>query len=370
MGQRPSPVEDGEVTSNFWRGRRVLITGHTGFKGSWLSFWLRHMGALVTGYSLAPIEPSLFTLLRESEFVNHVIGDIRDLDSVKHVVGVSQPEIVFHFAAQSLVRLSYDRPVETYATNVLGTAHVLEAARGADVRAIVVATSDKVYENHEWHWGYRENEPLGGSDPYSSSKACAELVVKAYRASFFMGAGAPRLATARAGNVVGGGDWAHDRLVPDVMRAFATGESVRIRNPRSVRPWQHVLDPLHGYLILAERLFGDDGSLASAWNFGPVGRGENVERLVSRIAAAWGGGSIECEAGPHPPEAVSLHVDSTKARTLLGWKPHLPFEESLDWTVAWYREQMNGADARQLLMRDIEQFEQRCTCSPSAQSVS
>jgi CDP-glucose 4,6-dehydratase len=355
-------VEGVVVNHGFWRGRRVFVTGHTGFKGSWLALWLAQAGAAVTGYALpARTEPSLFLLAGVSGAIASIEGDVRDLNALQTAVHEANPEIVFHLAAQSLVRPSYVDPVGTYATNVMGTVHVLEALRGCTARAAVIVTSDKCYENREWVWGYREVEPLGGHDPYSNSKACAELVTAAYRASFFNRKASPRIATARAGNVIGGGDWADDRLVPDMMRAFAARRPVLIRNPHSIRPWQHVLEPLHGYISLAEALSADDGAqYADAWNFGPHDDdARTVEWIVERVAQQWGDGARwAVDANPQPPEAKYLKLDSSKSRQLLGARPRTTLATALEWTVAWYRNCAASPDrARELILGDIARFE-------------
>ena len=344
----------------FYRGKRVLVTGHTGFKGSWLSLWLQGAGADVSGFALAPpTEPSLFDLARVGRDMRSEIGDVRDEGRVARFVAEVGPEIVFHLAAQPLVRESYDRPVETFATNVMGTAHVLEAARRAGTaRAVVVVTSDKCYENREWVWGYREDEAMGGHDPYSSSKGCAELVTAAYRRSFFA-SGPTAVASARAGNVFGGGDWAKDRLVPDAMKAFVEGRPLLLRNPSATRPWQHVLEPLDGYLALAEALYNEGDAFAGGWNFGP--REEDarpVREVVESLVARWGdGASWGLEPGSQPHEAHSLRLDCSKARARLGWRPRLDLETGLRWTVDWYRGLAGGADARALTLHDLERFE-------------
>jgi CDP-glucose 4,6-dehydratase len=339
---------------NFWHGRRVLVLGHTGFKGSWLCLWLHRMGADIAGLSLpSPTEPSLYSLAGLHGVVATTYGDVRDLDVVTDAVRTWQPEIVFHLAAQALVRASYRQPVATYATNVMGTVHVLEAVRATpSVRSVVVVTSDKCYENREWAWGYRESDALGGHDPYSNSKACAELVVAAYRRSFLAvpGGRVVGVATTRAGNVIGGGDWADDRLLPDCMRALSAGRCIEIRNPHAIRPWQHVLDPLRGYLLLAEHLHADAATFGDAWNFGPADDDARpVSWIVSRVVEQWGEGaawSLACGDAPH--ETNWLKVDASRARMKLGWAPRLTLADALAWTVAWYRCLSAGAAARAL----------------------
>lgn len=346
---------------NFWPNRRVFVTGHTGFKGAWLVQWLKRLGAEVTGYALAPdTAPSLFEAARVGQGMCSVLADVRDLGSLSDALADSGAEIVFHLAAQSLVRESYARPVDTYATNVMGTVNVLEAVRtNGGVRAVVVVTSDKCYENREWLWAYREDERLGGHDPYSNSKACAELVTAAYRDSFFRGDGAPRIATARAGNVIGGGDWARDRLVPDLLRAFEGKEPALIRNPEAIRPWQHVLEPLHGYLMLAEALV-ETPDLAAAWNFGP---GEQDVRPVRWVAdtlvSLWGQGAAWVQDEREKPhEAMLLKVDSTRARTLLGWRPRLSLNLALEWIVEWQKEFETAPErSARLTLDQIARFE-------------
>ena len=358
LGQRA--MEDLGLTAGpqpaFWQGRRVLLTGHTGFKGGWLALWLQSMGAIVRGIALAPpATPSLFEAARVGEGMGHHVADIRDFAAIRPLVADFQPDTVFHLAAQPLVRLSYRQPVETYATNVMGTVHVLEAAREAgSVRAIVNVTTDKCYENREWPWGYRENEPLGGHDPYSSSKACAELASSAWRRSFLEGDGIA-LATARAGNVIGGGDWAEDRLVPDVLRALQGGEPVRIRNPQAIRPWQHVLEPLSGYLLLAERLHTHGQADADAWNFGPSDEDARpVQWIVERLCAGWGdGASWTSQPGEHPHEAAWLKLDISKARQRLNWTPRWTLDTALAHTVAWHRAWQAGQDMRAVCLQQI-----------------
>lgn len=346
----------------FWRGRRVLLTGHTGFKGSWLALWLQSLGAQVTGYALPPqTRPNLFQEARVGDSMQSIEGDVRDLAALTRAVQVSRPEVVFHLAAQSLVRRSYRDPLETYATNVMGTVHLLEAVRATSgIRAVVNVTSDKCYENREWTWGYREIEPLGGADPYSSSKACAELVTAAYRQSFFGdAASSPALATARAGNVIGGGDWAEDRLVPDVLSAFLAGRPATLRRPQAVRPWQHVLEPLGGYLLLAQRLLARDAGAAGAWNFGPDGGdAQPVQVVVERLARLWGeGAGWQPQPGDHPHEASLLMLDISKARHQLGWRPRLPLDAALSWVVDWARAHRDGADARALTLQQIQAYQ-------------
>lgn len=343
-----SRVPDHSLFGGTFDGRRVLVTGHTGFKGSWLVRWLLSLGAEVTGYALEPpTDPSLFVALGLDSQIDHHIGDVRDLDHLREVMRAARPEIVLHLAAQPLVRLSYDQPVETYATNVMGTVHLLESARQVDtVRAIVNVTSDKCYENREWEFAYRENDPMGGHDPYSSSKGCSELVTAAYRSSFFGPGATACVASARAGNVIGGGDWALDRIIPDCVRALASGEPIVVRNPEAVRPWQHVLEPLSGYLWLASRLFTDAHALDGAWNFGPAPSGNiTVREVVDAAIAQWGHGSSTspASAGPAPHEARFLKLDYSKAADLLGWRPSWDVDEAIERTVRWYRDTDSGA---------------------------
>jgi CDP-glucose 4,6-dehydratase len=349
------------VDPAFWSGKRVFLTGHSGFKGSWLSLWLSEMGAVVKGFSLAPdTDPSLFEAARIADVVESQFGDIRDLEAVRQSMGAFRPDIVIHMAAQPLVRLSYRDPVGTYATNVMGTVHVLEAARQvAGLRAIVCITTDKCYENKEWVWGYREDEPMGGHDPYSNSKGCAELVSAAYRRSFFDGGEGAALATARAGNVVGGGDWAEDRLIPDILRAFGEGRPVPIRNPLATRPWQHVLEPLSGYLTLAEALYDGGGDYAEGWNFGP--RDEDarpVQWIVEHMVERWGAGaSWERDAGYHPHEARFLKLDISKARERLRWQPRWPLETTLARIVDWHKAWIAGDDMQAYCRAEIGDYQ-------------
>lgn len=345
----------------FWRGRRVLVTGHTGFKGSWLAHWLLVEGAEVTGFALAPCStPSLFDLLELSGRMNHVVGDIRDVAHVAKTVAAARPEIVLHLAAQPLVRLSYREPAETWATNVTGTINLLEALRlVAGIRACVVVTSDKCYENREWPWGYRENEALGGHDPYSSSKGAVELAVASWRRSFFADPGACRLASARAGNVIGGGDWSQDRIVSDFVTAIQQGRPLRLRNPAATRPWQHVLEPLSGYLHLAWRLCQDDGSAFSeAWNFGPLDSSvTTVEALARRLVAAYGAGEVETSGNSaQPHEAGLLKLDCSKAAMRLGWRGVWDVATTVERTARWYLAQQSGISARHLVDRDLSDY--------------
>jgi CDP-glucose 4,6-dehydratase len=345
-------VEAVGVDAGFWHGRRVLVTGHNGFKGSWLALWLSSLGASVTGFSARlGGGPSLCSLARVDEDVEHHEGDVRDADAVDAVVRACDPEVVLHLAAQPIVRRSYTDPASTFETNVIGTARLLDALREApSLRSVVVVTSDKCYENRGLDRGYREDEPLGGADPYSASKAAQELVAHAYRRSF----GLP-LATARAGNVIGGGDFAEDRLVPDAMRAAAAGEPVRVRNPSAVRPWQHVLCPLEGYLMLAEQV----PNAAEAFNFGPADDDAlPVGRIVERLAALWPGGiAVNVARDPDAPaEARTLHLDSTRAKTGLGWTPRWDLDRALGEVVDWHRAFVDGADMRAKTLEQIQRF--------------
>lgn len=344
----------------FWSGRRVFITGHTGFKGSWLSLWLQGMGAKLAGFALnPPTTPSLFDEAHVAAGMLSTIGDIREAEGLAAAMRAFEPEVVIHMAAQPLVRLSYKDPLLTYATNVMGTAHLLEAVRNTpSVRAVVNVTTDKCYENREWVWGYREDEPMGGHDPYSSSKGCSELVTTAYRKSFFAG-GRVALASARAGNVIGGGDWASDRLLPDVLRAFERDEPVVIRYPKAIRPWQHVLEPLSGYLVLAEQLCSDDGQrYASAWNFGPRdGDAKPVEWIVDRMTAAWGANAQwRLDAAEQPHEAHFLKLDISKAGSDLGWLPRWRLQTALDEIVHWHRAWLRREDMRELCLEQIGKY--------------
>jgi CDP-glucose 4,6-dehydratase len=344
------------MNPSFWAGRRVLVTGHTGFKGSWLSLWLADAGANVIGYSEGiPTTPSLYDAAAVEETLTSVVGDIRDRAKLKDTVERERPEVVFHLAAQPLVRRSYVEPALTYETNVLGTLNLLEASRAVDdVRAVVVVTTDKVYEHADAR-PHGEDDQLGGGDPYSSSKACAELVTAAYRNSFF--ADGPAVATARAGNVIGGGDWAQDRLVPDVIAALSADRAIEVRYPHATRPWQHVLCPLDGYLVLAERLW-DDSTAAKPWNFGPdPSDSRTVEWIAAQVAELWGAPlRLSAPEGEHFPEAPTLELDSTAARTELGWLPRWELEAGLRATVSWYRRYAVGESARTLVSEQIDAY--------------
>lgn len=348
---------EGLVNETFWKGKRVLVTGHTGFKGSWLALWLTRMGAEVTGFALPPsTDPSLFEQARIAEVVTHIEGDVRDLPALQSALTAAQPEIVFHLAAQPLVRLSYEQPVETYATNVMGTVHLLEACRSiASLRGVVCITSDKCYENREWVWPYRESDPMGGYDPYSSSKGAAEIVIAAYRRSFFaQGAG---IASVRAGNVIGGGDFSGDRLLPDIIRALEAGQRPVIRSPDSVRPWQHVLEALGGYLVIAERLHAGEAAMASGWNFGPSDDDTKPVRwIVDQILQDSGVDGWDHPGGELPHEAQMLKLDCSKARSDLGWRPAMTLADALRKVVDWHRLVYQGADARAVTIEQIAAY--------------
>lgn len=364
MGKRQGTVEKMglimSVNPDFWRGKRVLLTGHTGFKGSWLSLWLQSMGAELHGLALAaPTSPALFDEAKVGAGMASTIADIRDYAAVLAAMQACRPEIVIHMAAQPLVRYSYQHPVETYATNVMGTVHVLEAARQVgSARAIVNVTTDKCYENREWVWGYREDEPMGGFDPYSNSKGCSELVTSAYRRSFFQQSGIA-LASARAGNVIGGGDWAADRLVPDILRAFEKNAPVVIRNPHSTRPWQHVLEPLSGYLSLAQRLYEEGQAYADGWNFGPHDDDARpVQWIVEHMVGTWGGDAAwRLDEGQHPHEAHYLKLDISKAKVQLGWQPRWQLATALGHIVDWHRAWLDQADVQAKCLQQISQYQ-------------
>jgi CDP-glucose 4,6-dehydratase len=349
----------------FWRGKRVFMTGHTGFKGSWLSLWLQRLGSEVTGYALnPPTTPSLFEVANVEAGMQSIIADIRDPDALSQAIQDAKPDVIIHMAAQPLVRYSYQAPVETYATNVMGTVHLLEAVRKTEtVRAVVNVTSDKCYENKEWPWGYRENEPMGGYDPYSNSKGCAELVTSAYRNSFFNPAKHNEhlvaIASGRAGNVIGGGDWATDRLIPDILRAIEVGQAVNIRSPHAIRPWQHVLEPLSGYLALAEKLYTDGPDYAEGWNFGPDDEdAKPVQWIVEQLTTHWGeGASWQLDQQPQPHEAHYLKLDCSKAKARLNWHPRWSLSETLSSIVTWHKAWLAHANVQAITLDQISNYE-------------
>ncbi|MEZ2406887.1 CDP-glucose 4,6-dehydratase [Bosea sp. OAE752] len=353
------------LNRSFWQNRKVFVTGHTGFKGSWLSLWLHALGADVTGYALEPpSEPSLFEQARVGECVRSIRGDVRDFAHLESALAACNPDVVIHMAAQSVVRYGYDEPVETYATNVMGTVHLFEAVRQLGRPCVVVnVTSDKCYENQEWVWGYRESDPMGGHDPYSNSKGCAELVTGAYRDSYFPPAALSKhgvaLASVRAGNAIGGGDWTANQLIPDLVRAFLGRRPCRIRSPAAIRPWQFVLMPLHGYLLLCERLAEDGARFASGWNFGPAETDARpVSWIVDKLVSLWGeGASWTLDGAAHPVEAQLLRLDTSKARAGLDWHPVLQLDQSLAWIVEWYHAFQAGNDLQSLTRRQIERYE-------------
>jgi CDP-glucose 4,6-dehydratase len=350
---------------SFWDGRRVLLTGHTGFKGSWLSLWLDALGADVTGYALEPpTQPNLFEQARVEATLRSIRADLRDFPTLNAAVSACRPEVVLHMGAQSVVRRGYEDPVGTYASNVMGTVHLLEAVRQLKQPCVVVVvTSDKCYANREWVWGYRENEPMGGKDPYSNSKGCAELVTAAYRESFFSPATLDRhgvaVASARAGNAIAGGDWTSNQLIPDLIRAFLAGQPCEIRNPTAVRPWQFVLEPLRGYLSLAERLATEPSKFASGWNFGPADAdAKPVSWIADELARSWGHhASWSDDRAVHPSEAHLLKLDISKSGANLGWHPVVPLAVALEWIVEWYRAFADGADMQRLTRTQIERYE-------------
>lgn len=353
-------------SSDFWSGKKVFLTGHTGFKGSWLSLWLQELGAQVTGYALAPnTNPSHFKVAKVADGMTSVIGDVRDGKTLKFALEQSGAEIVIHMAAQPLVRYSYKNPVETYETNVMGLVNLFEAVRNAEtVRAMVNVTSDKCYENREWVWGYREGEAMGGYDPYSSSKACAEIVTSAYRRSYFnpdrYAEHGVAIASARAGNVIGGGDWSGDRLIPDIMRAIVAAEPVSIRSPHAIRPWQHVLEPLAGYLLLAEKLLTDGAAYAEPWNFGPADSDARpVAWIVERLTKRWGEGAHwRLDGTPGPHEAHYLKLDCSKATTRLGWQSVWSLDAALTYIIAWHKAFLAGEEMRAVSARQIGKFQE------------
>ena len=350
----------GAINPGFWAGKRVFLTGHTGFKGSWASILLADMGAHVKGYALTPpTSPALFEEARVAEMMESQVGDIRDPETLRTSMMAFNPDIVIHMAAQPLVRLSFREPVQTYSTNVMGTVHVLEAARACpNLRAVLNVTSDKCYENREWEWGYREHEPMGGFDPYSNSKGCAELVTSAYRRSFFADPDGPQLASGRAGNVIGGGDWADDRLIPDALRSFPDGTPVVIRNPQAIRPWQHVLEPIGGYLVLVQALYEHGAAYADGWNFGPQDEDARpVSWILDRLVQHWGEDAAwTLDTGAQPHEARFLKLDVSKAATHLGWHPTWGLEEVLGRIVRWHRAYLQGDDMRSTCLAEIKDY--------------
>lgn len=362
-----------ELVSGSWRGKRVLVTGHTGFKGSWLSLWLTHLGAEVIGFSLPAETSSLFRQARIDELVTHLEGDIRDAAAIGNAVQAARPEVVFHLAAQPLVRLSYVQPVETFATNVQGTIHLLDACRRAPtLKAIVCITSDKCYENREWVWPYRESDPMGGYDPYSASKGAAEIAISAYRRSYFSSTEGPWLASVRAGNVIGGGDWATDRLIPDMIRALVADESPIIRSPNSVRPWQHVLEALGGYLLIAERLLGREEWAADGWNFGPADEDARpVSWIADCLTREWGRAGWTNDAGhaSQAHEANILKLDCAKARTLLGWRPVFSIRTALERVVQWHKHVAAGGDARAITLSQLTDYNARFGAMLSSKEI-
>ncbi len=358
------------MNPDFWNGRKVFITGHTGFKGSWLSLWLQRLSAQVVGYSLpAPTDPSLFEVADVASGMESISGDVRDYRNLREALERCRPDIVFHMAAQSVVRESYEQPIETYSTNVMGTANLLEAVRHLSEKAAVInITSDKCYENKEWIWGYRETDRFGGHDPYSNSKACSELVTQSFNDSFFNAATNPDndkwIASARAGNVIGGGDWTRDQLIPDVVNAFNEGRPVVLRSPQAVRPWQFVLDCLGGYMALAEKLYVEGEAYAGGWNFGPPLEDTlPVQQMVERMIDKWPGeASWSLDAGNYPHEAGCLRLDTSKAALQLAWRPQLKLDESLDWITDWYSRYFFGTDPKMLCFDQMERFEERLSC--------
>ncbi|MFJ8064176.1 CDP-glucose 4,6-dehydratase [Psychrobacillus sp. NPDC096426] len=352
------------IDRSFWKNKKVFLTGHTGFKGSWMSIWLHSMGAKVTGYALMPpTSPSLFEAAGVEQLVHSIIGDIRDVATLEKAILETDPEIVIHMAAQPLVRESYKNPVETYSTNVMGTVHLFESVRKcASVKAVINVTTDKCYENKEWVWGYRENEPMGGYDPYSNSKACSELVTSSYRSSFFNPADysihGVAIASARAGNVIGGGDWAEDRLIPDCINSLVSDEPIIIRNPNAIRPWQHVLEPLSGYLLLAEKLFNHGPEYAEAWNFGPNDEdAKPVEWIVQKMIEKWNGeASYKLDGGKHPHEAGYLKLDCSKAKIKLGWQPQWNLETTIEKIVEWNTQYQLNEDIQDVCRKQLNSY--------------
>ncbi|EKD53788.1 MAG: hypothetical protein ACD_60C00153G0008 [uncultured bacterium] len=364
MAIRQSTLENMGITPDFWRKKRVFLTGHTGFKGSWLSLWLQALGANVTGYALPPkTEPNLFSLASIDQAVTSVFGDIRNLNFLKETITKAKPDIIFHLAAQPLVRYSYQHPVETYETNVMGTVNILEALRMSDsAKVLINITTDKCYENKEWHWGYREIDPMGGHDPYSNSKGCAELVTSAYRNSYFNAMDEENfqkgIASVRAGNIIGGGDWSDDRLIPDMMKAFMKGKKPLIRFPNAIRPWQHVLEPLFGYLLLAEKIFFAPKQYAEAWNFGPHDKEcQPVSSVANQVCEVWGDNAAwEQSTEQHAHEASFLKLDIAKAQSRLHWHPRFTLQEAIDATVSWYKSWQRGDHMRDVTLAQIERY--------------
>lgn len=355
------------MNPEFWFHKRVFLTGHTGFKGGWLSLWLQNLGAKLTGYALAPnTTPNLFEVGKVERSMDSIIGDVRDAEKFMDAIKAAEPDILFHMAAQPLVRYSYHHPVETYSTNVMGTVNLLEAVRETrSIKAVINITTDKCYENKEWVWGYRESDPLGGHDPYSSSKACSELVTSAYRSSYFDRNRHPEngvgLASVRAGNVIGGGDWSEDRLIPDILRSLEAGNAACIRNPQAIRPWQHVLEPLSGYLRLAEKLYTEGPGFDQAWNFGPDPEDAiPVESIADQLVGLWGdGASWVVDTIEHPREANYLKLDCSKARQSLGWKPLHSLTYGLASTVEWHRAYLGQEDMNKVCQQQIESYQQQ-----------
>jgi CDP-glucose 4,6-dehydratase len=354
-------MESVVMKRKFWVGKRVLVTGHTGFKGGWLSLWLNDLGANVIGFSLAPIEENVFySKVFSTGFVGpEVLGDITDYQKVSDCINSFNPEVIFHLAAQPLVRHSYKDPMTTFATNTMGVVNLLESVRRSPsiiAPVIVNITTDKVYKNNEWHWPYREPEPLGGNDPYSASKACSEIITNSYVKSYFNDS-VIRVATARAGNVIGGGDMSVDRLIPDYFRALSNNQEIRIRNPLATRPWQHVTEPLAGYLKLAELLYSEDGgSYVGAWNFGPNGEPVSVEEVLNKLSEISAGKKFSLDSNSNPHEAQSLMLDSSKARNLLGWRPKLGLNQALSMTFDWFQESIRTANMSEFTIRQISEY--------------
>jgi len=350
------------MNRDFWKGKKVFLTGHTGFKGAWLSLWLQDCGAIIKGYSLEPnTKPNLFGVASVDEGLESIFADIRDLDSLRKSMSEFSPEIVFHMAAQPLVRFSYKNPVDTYGTNVMGTVNLLESVRSCQsIKVVVNITTDKCYENKEWNWGYRENESLGGHDPYSNSKACSELVTSAYRNSFFNYKDSAKVASVRAGNVIGGGDWAKDRLIPDILKSFANKRPVALRSPFAIRPWQHVIEPLSGYLRLAEKLYNYGNEYVGAWNFGPMEDGvKTVSEIVEYLVQKWGDEAKWFhEEIDKPHEAELLKLDIAKARSLLKWEPRWGIYTALDKIIEWEKAYNNGQSMKTFTLKQIKEYEE------------